>query len=110
MFDDPRSQVAPDSIEVFQAGSGDIRVFEIVAEFQPEGVWLATCDEIPGLILETDSMDDLEEEVAVWGEELALDNRVIDLGESPRFIIRRAGATWANGHHSVQSGIRAFAA
>lgn len=101
-----------DDVELrYSAGSSDVRLFEIVAHRLPEGVWLATCDEIPGLVLETDSLEELREEVGLWGEELARDNGVIDLGERPKFMIRRAGEeeTWTNGNHSIEGGIRAVA-
>lgn len=81
------------------------RAFVIVAKWLPEGVWLATCDEIPGLILETDTFDELKEEVATWAEELARDNGIIDLGERPVFVIRRLGARWTNGNFSFPGGI-----
>ena len=34
------------------------------------GVWVATCDEIPGLVLEDESKDDLMERVRVAAQEL----------------------------------------
>ena len=91
-------------------GSADVRIFEIVARHLPEDVWLGTCEEIPGLILETASLDDLKQELDLWGEELARDNGVIDLGEEPMFVIRREGATWAHGNHTVEDRARAVAA
>ncbi len=111
MLDDARTNVGPEDADMcfFTSGSEHPRVFEVVAERQPEGVWLATCDEIPGLILETDSLEEVEQEVGIWGKELARDNGVIALGDQPNFIIRRAGGSWTNGNHSVQSRIRAVA-
>jgi predicted RNase H-like HicB family nuclease len=85
--------------------SDSVRAFDIVAKRLPEGVWLATCDEIPGLILETDTFDELKEEVATWAEELARENGIIDLGQRPVFVIRREGANWTNGNFSFQGGI-----
>jgi predicted RNase H-like HicB family nuclease len=44
----------------------------------PEGVWLATSDDIPGLFVEGDTDAEAREEALKWAKELLVDNRGLD--------------------------------
>ena len=50
------------------------RFFRIHIRQLPEGVWLASSSEIPGLFVEGDSSDEARQEAVVWGRELLREN------------------------------------
>jgi predicted RNase H-like HicB family nuclease len=44
----------------------------------PEGVWLATSDQIPGLFVEGDSEWEARDEAVQWAKDLLVDNAGLD--------------------------------
>ena len=70
------------------SGSGETpaRLFTIALAQQPEGVWLATSDEIPGLFVEGDTADEARDEALAWGRELLADNLGDDFSQRTVFV------------------------
>jgi hypothetical protein len=68
--------------------SRDVKAFEVFIRRLPEGVFLATSPDIPGLVLECDDLGDLKEEVFSWAPDLARDNGVLGDGEVATIVIR----------------------
>jgi hypothetical protein len=69
-------------------GSRDVKAFEVLIRKLPEGVFLATSPDIPGLILECEHLSELEQEIFAWAPELARDNGVLGSGEIATIVIR----------------------
>ena len=62
------------------------RLFTITLAKQPEGVWLATSDDIPGLFVEGDTAEEVREEAFSWGRELLADNLGYDFSQRTVFV------------------------
>ena len=62
------------------------RLFTIALARQPEGVWLATSDDIPGLSVEGDTAEEVREEAFSWGRELLADNLGYDFSQRTVFV------------------------
>jgi hypothetical protein len=71
-------------------GSRDAKAFEVFIRRLPEGPFLATSPDIPGLILECEHLSELEQEIFAWAPELARDNGVLGTGETATIVMIRA--------------------
>lgn len=60
------------------------RVFQIILQYLPEGVWFASSPDIPGLNIEGDTPEEVRKEVAEWAPKLIASNT----GETPGCSIR----------------------
>jgi len=63
------------------------RLFTIALARQPEGVWLATSNDIPGLFVEGDTAEEAREEAFAWGRELLADNLGYDFSQRTVFVL-----------------------
>lgn len=62
------------------------RFFRIQLSVQPEGVWLATSGDIPGLFVEGDTLEEARAEALAWGRELLADNLGLDPDQGVVFV------------------------
>jgi predicted RNase H-like HicB family nuclease len=80
MADSPGIGKARETIEA------SARLFTIALAKQPEGVWLATSNDIPGLFVEGDTAEEAREEAFAWGRELLADNLGYDFSQRTVFV------------------------
>jgi predicted RNase H-like HicB family nuclease len=77
--------------EASGTGETPARQFTIALDRQPEGVWLATSNEIPGLFVEGDTADEARDEALQWGRELLADNLGYDFSQRTVFVFVEGG-------------------
>ena len=70
--------------------------FRIQIQEQPEGVWLATSEQIPGLFVEGASEKEAREEAARWAKELLVDNAGLAPDAEVTLIFDRENLTSAH--------------
>jgi predicted RNase H-like HicB family nuclease len=63
------------------------RFFSIKISKQPEGIWLATSDDILGLFVEGDTVEEARGEALIWARELLAENLGIAGGPGTVFVI-----------------------
>ena len=73
-------------IATSMAGSGTSTI-SILARQLPEGVWLATSDDVPGLVVETDSRAELTQLAPQLARELIAEDRLLPSNTRLQFAI-----------------------
>lgn len=54
------------------------KVFSVIVRHLPEGVWQATSPEIPGLHIEGETVEEVQDEARAWAPELLIDNGILE--------------------------------